>query len=121
MKYKILSLRPFLGSKNFEQSSNFYREMGFEEIKLWEGFSVFTRQGFSFYLQHAYIKEWIENTQIFFETEDLENFLIELSALNLPEKFPGVRVSGLSHQSWGSECFVHDPSGNLLHFGHFKQ
>lgn len=120
MENKIISIRPFLGSVDFNQSSAFYRELGFEENVLWEGFSVFHKQGFSFYLQNAFVKEWLENTQLFIEVTRVDDYWNEIIGLNLPKKFPGVRVSAIAEQTWGTEFFVHDPAGILLHFGSFK-
>ena len=57
---------------------------------------------------------------IFMEVDDVDRFYNELSALNLPGKYKNVRLTPIRHESWGSECFLHDPSGILWHFGVFK-
>jgi hypothetical protein len=44
-----------------------------------------------------------------------------LLALELPAKYPGVRLTSVQQYDWGSECFLHDPSGILWHFGQFNQ
>jgi len=36
-----VSIRPFIGSKNFERSRNFYNDIGFSETVLDDGLSLF--------------------------------------------------------------------------------
>ncbi len=83
MQQKILSIRPFIGSKNFNESRNFYLDLGFEEQILNAGLFVFHLGGISFYLQDYYAKEWIENTMIFVEVQDVEKFWLELISKDL--------------------------------------
>ena len=120
MNHKIKSIRPFIGSKNFEISRSFYRDLGFEETVLDSKMSVFKTGEIAFYLQDYYDKNWIENTMIFLEVDDVERYYSELLALNLTEKY-GVKLTPIRYEDWGSECFLHDPSGVLWHFGKFKQ
>lgn len=120
MGKKIKSIRPFIGSKNFEISRSFYRDLGFEEIVLDPKMSVFKSDEIAFYLQDSYVKDWIDNTMIFVEVENVEQYFSEISALNLPEKYKGAKLTPIRYLDWGSECFLHDPSGVLWHFGKFK-
>ena len=115
----VKSIRPFIGAANFETSQQFYRALGFEEAILAKGFSVFKTGNFAFYLQDAYVKDWIDNTMVFMEIENVPAFYERLKALDLPNKFPGVRVLPVHEMEWGRECFLHDPSGILWHFGEF--
>lgn len=117
MKTKIRSIRPFIGASDFNISRQFYRDLGFEETELGPNMSVFRMQEFSFYLQDAYVKDWVDNTMIFMEVEDTVAFYEELLALNLTEKYDGVRLVPIRNEPWGRECFLHDPSGILWHFG----
>lgn len=121
MKLNIKSIRPFIGAKDFEKSRAFYRDLGFDEVILEHNFSVFTKQEFAFYLQDYYAKEWIENTMIFVEVEDTEEFYKEISLLKLPEKYENCKLSPIKIMDWGKECFLHDPSGILWHFGEFSR
>jgi hypothetical protein len=113
------SIRPFIGAKNFEVSRAFYREVGFEEVVLHPKLSLFQTNGAAFYLQDAYVKDWVDNTMVFLEVVNVERHYQELAALDLPGKFPGVRLEPIRIQPWGRECFLHDPSGILWHFGEF--
>lgn len=119
MEHKARSIRPFIGAKNYEISRRFYRDLGFEEVALSPSLSAFKMQGLAFYLQDAYVKDWIENTMIFMEVADAVLYFDALAALGLPSKYEGVKLVPVRHLDWGKECFLHDPSGILWHFGEF--
>lgn len=119
MEHKGKSIRPFIGAKNYELSRNFYRNLGFEEVVLSSAMSYFKSKDLGFYLQDAYVKDWIDNTMVFMEVEDVKSFFSALAALELPSKYKDVRLLPIRNLDWGSECFLHDPSGVLWHFGEF--
>ncbi|NJK93649.1 MAG: glyoxalase [Bacteroidales bacterium] len=120
MEQKVKSIRPFIGAKDFNISRNFYQDLGFREKILTTNMSYFETGGLGFYLQDAYIKDWIDNSMIFMEVENVKQFWEKLIALNLPAKYAGVKLVPIRVLDWGSECFVHDPSGILWHFGEFS-
>jgi hypothetical protein len=119
MEHKAKSVRPFIGAKNIEISRSFYRELGFEETVLSNNMSVFKSGQLAFYLQDAYVKDWIDNTMIFMEVDDVDYYWSELLALDLTSKYKGVKLTPIRAYPWGRECFMHDPSGILWHFGEF--
>jgi len=120
MEHKAVSIRPFIGAKDFERSRSFYRDLGFVETVLMHNMSLFTTEGMGFYLQDAYVKDWVDNTMVFLEVADVGRFWNDLLALELPSKYEGVRLTPIRTYDWGRECFVHDPSGILWHFGEFS-
>ena len=119
MENKSKSIRPFIGAKNFELSRSFYRDLGFIETSLGHNMSVFKTEGLAFYLQDAYVRDWIDNSMIFLEVEDVARYWNELLALDLTTKYKGVKLTPIKEYDWGRECFMHDPSGILWHFGEF--
>ena len=119
MEHKAISIRPFIGAADFELSRRFYRDLGFEEKVLFHNMSYFKTEAIGFYLQDAYVKDWIDNTMVFLEVDDVDRFWNELVALDLPSKYEKVRVTPIHRNDWGNECFLHDPSGILWHFGEF--
>ena len=121
MEHRGISIRPFIGAKDFELSRSFYRDWGFRESVLTPGLSLFKTGQLGFYLQDAYVKDWIDNTMIFLEVEDVEHYWNELLALDLANKFKDVKLTPIRVNHWGRECFLHDPSGILWHFGEFTQ
>ncbi len=120
MHAHVKSIRPFIGAKNFAQSRAFYNHIGFEEVTIEPKMSVFKLGAVAFYLQDYYAKDWVDNTMLFLEVDDAEEFYKQLLGLNLPAKFPGARLTPVRHETWGSECFLHDPSGILWHIGTFR-
>jgi catechol 2,3-dioxygenase-like lactoylglutathione lyase family enzyme len=121
MQHNAISIRPFVGAQNFDISRSFYRDLGFEEVILSPGMSLFKTGAFGFYLQDAYVKDWIDNTMVFMEVEAVDRFWDQLLALDLPSKYKGVRYTPICTYDWGKECFVHDPAGVLWHFGQFSK
>ncbi len=121
MNHNAKSIRPFLGAKNFDLSRRFYADVGFQETILSPGFSVFKTDGMAFYLQDAFVKDWIDNTMVFLEVDDVDRFWNELLTLDLAAKYENVKITPIREYDWGKECFVHDPSGILWHFGEFYE
>ena len=120
MVQKAKSIRPFIGAKDYELSRSFYRDLGFQENVLSPNLSVFKTDGIGFYLQNAYVQDWIDNSMIFLEVDDVDLYWNELLALNLTTKYQGVKLTPIRELDWGKECFLHDPSGILWHFGQFN-
>ena len=120
MQHHAKSIRPFIGAKNFEVSRRFYRDLGFEETVLSPGLSVLKTGALAFYLQDAYVRDWIDNSMIFLEVDDVGRYWNALLALDLTTKYEGVRLTPIRELDWGRECFLHDPSGILWHFGEFS-
>jgi hypothetical protein len=119
MNQTIKSIRPFIGSKSYSESRSFYRELGFEEMVLGDNFCVFEYKDFGFYLQDAYVKDWIDNTMIFLEVEKIEDYYSFINDLDLSAKFKTVRLKPIENHSWGKVFFLHDPCGILWQIGEF--
>lgn len=119
MEHKAKSIRPFIGAKDFELSRSFYRDLGFEERVLSSKMSLFKTGELGFYLQDAYVRDWVDNTMVFLEVDDVNRYYDELLALDLPAKYKKVKLVPIRINDWGSECFLLDPSGILWHFGQF--
>lgn len=121
MKPEAKSIRPFIGAKDYKESIRFYETLGFTVKHLSPTMSVIkVSESVSFYLQKAFVKDWVDNSMLFLEVESLENYWEAVKILGLPERFPGVRLSEIQHNDWGNEFFLHDPSGILWHIGKFK-
>jgi len=122
MKHNAKSIRAFIGAKDFNLSKAFYTDLGFEESPISNYMCYFKiSETLGFYLQNAYVKDWIDNTMIFIEVNNVEDYWNELQNLGLHHKYENVKLTAIKNDSWGSECFLHDPSGILWHFGEFKK
>ncbi|ULQ53205.1 glyoxalase [Flavihumibacter fluvii] len=120
MKHHAVSIRPFIGAKDFDLSRQFYQDLGFQENILNKNLSVFKTGQLAFYLQDAYVQDWVDNTMVFLEVPDLAIYWKELLALNLAAKYKNIKQTPIKEQPWGKECFMHDPSGILWIFGEFN-
>ena len=121
MKHLSKSVRAFIGAKDFQVSRSFYRDLGFEESVISKSMSYFKIfETLGFYLQDAYVEDWVNNSMLFLEVDNVEAYWNELQSLELTAKYKNVRLTPIRYESWGSECFLHDPSGILWHFGNFK-
>ena len=120
MKHQLLSIRPFIGAKDFDLSRRFYNDLGFQESVLSHNMSYFKAGEIGFYLQNYYVQEWIDNLMIFLEVDDVDRYWNELLALNLMGKYENVKLTPIRNEDWGRECFLNDPSGVLWHFGQFN-
>lgn len=122
MTYTSKSIRPFIGAKNFQESLEFYQALGFKKIEIDKDMCLFlVNEKLGFYLQDYYIKSWIDNSMIFLEVDDIKACEKDLLSRNLQLKYKTVKITGIKDFDWGSEIFMHDPSGILWHFGEFKQ
>ena len=114
------ALRPFIGCRDYATSRAFYRALGFTEVELGPRMCLLRwDERVAFYLQDAYVEEWVDNTMVFLEVDDLDSWHAHLTHLGLPERFAGVRLSSIREEDWGRECFLHDPAGVLWHVGSF--
>jgi uncharacterized glyoxalase superfamily protein PhnB len=64
-------------------------------------------------------KTGINNSMIFLEVDDVKRYWNELQSLGLHNKNNKVKLTPIREEIWGRECFMHDPSGVLWHFGEF--
>lgn len=114
------SIRSFIGAKDFKESSNFYKDLGFSELMISKNMSFFkVDEKLGFYLQKAYVKDWIDNSMLFLEVDDIEGYLSAIKNKNLTEKYKKVKLSEIVENDWGREFFLHDSSGILWHIGSF--
>ena len=91
MEYNVTSIRAFIGAKDYELSRNFYLDLGFEERITGPKMSYFRLGNFGFYLQDAYVKDWVNNSMLFLEVKDLESHLLRVKSLELENTYKRVR------------------------------
>lgn len=121
MNLSTRSIRSFIGAKDYALSRAFYRALGFAEVEIGPKMCLFrVSDRLAFYLQDYYAKEWIENTMLFLEVENLDDWVQYLATKKLATSFAGVRISAIREEDWGRELFMHDPAGVLWHIGEFR-
>ncbi len=121
MNSSFKNIRTFIGAKDYQESRTFYLELGFEESVISPKMSLFkVNDSLGFYLQKYYVKDWINNSMVFLEVENVDKCWRELVDLGLDKKYKHVRLHPIKSFEWGRECFLHDPSGVLWHFCQFE-
>jgi catechol 2,3-dioxygenase-like lactoylglutathione lyase family enzyme len=107
--------RPFLPTRDFEQSRAFYEALGFK--KLLDGdVAIFGVGQTSFILQRRFDEQWAENCMMQLMVDDLDAWWIHLEKLDLPKAFGIKLLRPPAMQPWGLRvAYVADPSGVLWH------
>jgi hypothetical protein len=121
MKLEIKSLRSFVGSKDFNVSRSFYRDLGFEEKVISDVLALFQSGEFAFYLSPSDVEDWINNTELFFVVKDVKQCFEQIKQLELKKKYAGIRIVPVKKKPWGEACYILDPSGIALCFAEFNQ
>ena len=124
MSLKSNSIRTFIGSKNFDESRKFYNELGFTEITIEPKMSYFRVEqeddSMGFYLQDYYVKDWVENSMVFLEVQNLTETYELILTKELTKKYKNVKVNKIKNEPWGNVFHVIDPAGVLWHFAEFN-
>ena len=107
--------RPFLPSKDFEVSKQFYEALGFTKVMDGE-VAIFRIGGSGFILQRYFQKEWAENCMMQLMVDDLDAWWKHISSLDLPARFKVPKPKEPAVQPWGLRiAYLIDPSGVLWH------
>jgi len=113
----ITSFLTFVPSKDFELSSRFYCDLGFEVSNVAPGVAQARLGPHGFLLQDFYVKDWAENFMMHVMVANLDDWWQHIDALDLPGRFsvqppkpPALQASGLR------TTHVWDPAGVLWHF-----
>ena len=104
MSYQSKSIPTFTGVRDYNESREFYRDIGFDEIEVGSTmgfFKVNEHQGF--YLQGYNAKDWIDNSMVFLEVDDVEKCEAELKGKQLHERYEHVRFTDIKVYDWGRE------------------
>ncbi len=108
--------RPFLPSRDFDASKQFYRALGFEQLLDGDDVAIFRVGSTSFLLQRRYQKQWAENCMMQLMVDDVDAWWAHIRQLDLPKRF-GIRPpQAPAVQPWGLRVlYLTDPSGILWH------
>jgi hypothetical protein len=107
--------RPFVPTKDFEQSKRFYEALGFE--KVFDGEVAIFRVGSGgFILQRYYQKAWAENFMMQLVVDDADAWWAHVTSLDLAGAFGVEPPRAPAMQPWGLRvAYLTDPCGVLWH------
>jgi uncharacterized glyoxalase superfamily protein PhnB len=114
---KVKALKAFIPSKDFEESKQFYKDLGFD--MLWEGESVaeFKVEDCYFLLQDHYVKDHADNFMLFLIVDDVDEWWAHIQRTGVSEKYQ-VTLKPPQDYPWGMrEIHLLDPAGVFWHFG----
>jgi catechol 2,3-dioxygenase-like lactoylglutathione lyase family enzyme len=108
-------VRPFLPTKDFEQSKRFYETLGFK--KTFDGeVAIFESGSGGFILQRHFHEDWASNCMIQLVVDDLDTWWSHIVSLDLPDRFGVSSPKAPAVQPWGLRiAYVVDPAGVLWH------
>ncbi len=112
-----VEIKAFVPARDFEQSKQFYSDIGFTKASDSGGIAYFRYGDCSFLLQDFYVKELAENLMMHVLVEDVKAWHQHITRSGVAEKYC-VTVSEITQQPWGMLDFiVDDPSGVVWRFG----
>ena len=112
----IISLRPFVPSKNFAVSKQFYEDLGFRITDFGDDLAQVALEGHSFFLQNFYERHFAGNFIMHMLVTDLDEWWQKITALDLGQKYGVRNPTPPKDEPWGLKVFyVYDPSGVLWH------
>ncbi len=116
----IKDFRPFLpsGKNGYEESKNFYQDLGFKMLWTSPEVSEFdTLCGHRFLLSSNENKHLGENLMLQLWVESADDWFQYLQSKNLEEKYAGTKIAEPNIMPWGWKItYAWDPAGVLLHF-----
>ena len=114
---KSLELKAFVPAKNFQESKQFYKALGFEMS--WEGEKVaqFKIGNYQFLLQDHYVKDHADNFMMFLLVENVDEWWTYIQETGIAEKY-AITLKPPQDYPWGMrEIHMLDPTGVFWHFG----
>ena len=115
-------LRTFLPSKDYDESTRFYVDLGFEVAWAEDEVKEMRIAGFSFLLQNYYQKDWADNFMMQLKVTDLDAWWRHIEGKDLAARYKGVRAKKPTVYPWGlREIHLIDPAGVLWHIAEARE
>jgi len=107
--------RPFLPTRDFEQSKAFYEALGFRKL-LDSDVAIFAIGATSFILHRPLEEELDNNWMMQLMVDDLDGWWAHIEKLDLPARFDVAQPIPPAMQPWGLRvAYLVDPAGVLWH------
>jgi len=110
------NLKPFVGSKDFVVSRDFYVAIGWKLKFELEDLAELELGECRFYLQRYYQRHWCENSMLHITVADADAWYQQVKAVLDLKTYGAARVKEPKKEDYGSlVTYVWDPVGVLLH------
>ncbi len=113
---EVIELKTYVPAKNFEESKQFYRDLGFELTEVWGGNFDCRLGSAAFRLQNYYVKDWAENFMMQFHVADAKAWYDHVKPIVESGKYQNTKVSEPERVGGVIITHVWDPAGVLLIF-----
>lgn len=106
---RINEIRPFVPSRDYEESKLFYESLGFKGESAGADLTIFEKDGCTFFLQRFYSEELASNLMFQLVVDNIDLAYEQISGLN------GVKHTEIKNEPWGAVVYLWGPSGELWH------
>ncbi|MBN8646958.1 MAG: bleomycin resistance protein [Caulobacterales bacterium] len=114
---QIIDQRPFLATKDFKRSIDFYSRLGWQSIYQDADLALMENGASRFFLQNAFLKDWAHNTMLHLIVDDAQKWYEEAKKAKLEGGFEEVIVHPPRREAYGAlATHVIDPAGILVFF-----
>ena len=110
---KILQIRTFVPSKDFETSKQFYKDLGLDILWENEELAEIGTSYQNFFLQKYYVKEWADNFMLQMFVDDLDQLFKKVEPL--VAKYDGTKIRDIFEADYGRTFHLIGPAGELWH------
>lgn len=113
----ILDQRPFLATRNFRRSVDFYSRMGWTSIYQDADLALMELGTSRLFLQNAFVEQWAHNTMVHLIVDDAQGWYETAQRVKAEGGFDEVTVHAPRREAYGAlATHVLDPAGILLFF-----
>jgi hypothetical protein len=112
----IVALRPFVPAKDFQISTQFYVDLGFEVAPLGDKLANVSVGRFAFLLQDYFVQDWADNFMMHLLVTNLDQWWESISSLDLQSRYKVRAPRPPELEPWGLRvAYLFDPAGVLWH------
>ncbi len=112
--------RPFLPTRDFSRSIDFYNRMGWRTAFLDDNLALMELGHSRLFLQKYYQPEWAANMMLHLVVDDVDAWYKHAMKVKAEGGFDEVRVSAPKHEPYGAMvAHIVDPAGVLFHIAQF--
>ncbi|BFM04999.1 lactoylglutathione lyase [Halioxenophilus aromaticivorans] len=108
---KLKDLRPFVPSKDYEQSKAFYLALGFNLEEAGPDLCILIKDQCTFFLQRYYNEEFASNLMFQLVVYDIDDVMTVISSVTNIE----MKHSPIKNEPWGKVIYLWGPAGELWH------
>jgi len=107
----VEDIRPFIPSKNYASSQDFYQALGLSMSIVTDEMSLFENGECTFFLHDCYNQDLANNLMFQLCVTDINDAFKTISAIKMPE----IKYEPIKQESWGKVIYLWGPSGELWH------